>query len=78
MTTRPVRLQFNQQGAWRNALDFDASNDTVASQVMYFAARLCTCTGARARIVTNDGLQDALARWSAGAGWVNAKTGEPL
>lgn len=78
MTPRPVRLQFNQQGAWRNALDFDASSDTVAAQVMHHAAMLCKCTDARARIITTDGMQTALTRWSAGAGWVNAATGEPL
>lgn len=76
--SKTVRLQFNQQGAWRNALDFDAANETTAAEVQHHAAMLAWCTDARARIVTVDGLQTALAHWAPDTGWVRADTGGPL
>lgn len=76
--TKPVRLQFNQKGAWRNALDFDAANETTAAEVQHHAAMLAWCTAARARIVTTDGAQTALAHWTQETGWVNSSTGAPL
>jgi hypothetical protein len=76
--TKPVRLQFNQMGAWRNALDFDAADPNASGEVMFYAAMLGTCTNAKARIVTTDGLQRALASWDAEKGWCDAKTGKPV
>lgn len=77
-TTKTVRLQFNQKGAWRNALDFDAGNDTTAAEIQHYAAMLAWASNARARIVTVDGLQTALAHWTQETGWVNSSTGASL
>jgi hypothetical protein len=76
--TKPVRLQFNQMGAWRNAIDFDAADPNAAGEVMFYGAMLAECTKATARVITTDGMQSALAIWSSDKGWRDAKTGKPV
>jgi hypothetical protein len=75
---KPVRLQFNQMGAWRNALDFDADNPGVSSEVMFYGGMLAEATNAKARIVSTDGLQTVLISWDSDKGWCDAKTGKPF
>lgn len=76
--SKPLRMQFNQKGAWRNALDFDCSDPDKAGEVMHLSAQLAALTNATARIVMTDGSQTVVAHWSPGAGWRDAVTGNPL
>lgn len=73
--SRPCLLQINTAGAWRTALAFDL--DLIDAEALQAAAThlmvIADPTGrARMRIATGDGLQNALLRWSADKGWVDA------
>jgi hypothetical protein len=71
-------LQFNQRGAWRNAVDFDAADAEQASRVMQYGEDLARITKAHARIVTGDGMQTAIAGWTPDRGWYDFCTGTAL
>lgn len=75
---KPVRLQFNQTGAWRNAIGFDAGNQTKSIEILQHAAALALLTGATARVVVDDGSQMAIARWNETDGWHDAVTRKPI
>lgn len=77
-TTRLVRLQFNQKGAWRNAIDFNASDADQAADIMLCGAHLARAAGATARIATADGMQLCIASWNPDIGWHDPKTGKGL
>lgn len=75
---KPVKLQINTAGAWRNVIDFDASDEKAAAAVMGHAAVLAVVGRATLRIATADGLQTALASWTLDKGWHDTKTEGPL
>lgn len=73
--SRPVKLQINTTGAWRDVLRFDL--DKVDVEALQLAAqRLVEVADpdgrTSLRIVIADALQAALVRWDAKAGWADA------
>jgi hypothetical protein len=76
--TKPVALQINTAGGWRNVIKFDAANDEDSTRVMKHAPPLATIGSATLRIVTDDGLQQCLTAWDIKRGWYDFKTGAPL
>jgi hypothetical protein len=76
--SKPVKLQINATGAWRNVLTFNAADDDQAASVMHHAAELARIGKASLRIATDDGLQTAITYWHATSGWVDAVTRKPL
>jgi len=71
-------MQFNQSGAWRNAVTFNAKDKDHATEVMFYGAMLASCSGAKARVVTTDGMQTAIASWDQAKGWCDSKSGRAL
>jgi hypothetical protein len=66
-TARPGKLQVNTTGAWRNVLDFDASN---GDQVMEYAAQLFAWAGPKASLrLIAPGDTAPLMTWSPDKGW---------
>ena len=73
--TRPCKLQINSSGAWRDVLRFDIDAvDSVA--LMDAATNLLVIADpdgrATLRIAAADSFQQALTRWDAKNGWVDA------
>lgn len=76
---RPAQLQINQSGAWRSALNFDASE--VPDEFFQAADQLVRLAGSSAtmRIVRSEpsssgphvATRDVLMTWSREKGWVN-------
>lgn len=70
---KPVKLQVNASGAWRDVIGFDAANDMESSEVMDAAARLGLIAKATFRVVIPNAEQPrsptVLTRWSPEAGW---------
>lgn len=68
---KPVKLQVNDSGSWRNVIRFDAANDQVAAQVMEAAAMLGhACERTTFRIAIDDSLSTVLMHWSREKCWV--------
>lgn len=76
--TKPVALQINTTGAWRNVIKFDAANDEDSHKVMKHAPALAIVGSGTLRIVTDDGLQQGLTFWDIKRGWCDFKTGRPI
>jgi hypothetical protein len=76
--TKPVALQINTAGAWRNVIRFDAVNDEDSHKVMRHAPALAIVGSGTLRIVTDDGLQQCITAWDMKRGWYDFKTGQPL
>ncbi len=74
---RPVKLQFNTSGAWRDVIGFDASHEVSTSQVMAAAEMLAQIAKATCRIVMAGAGQGRspvmLMRWTPDDGWKAAK-----
>lgn len=71
--TKPVKLQINDSGSWRNVIRFDAADDQVAAQVMEAAATLGHASERTTfRIAIDDCLSTTLMRWSREKGWKKA------
>lgn len=66
---KPVKLQVNTSGAWRDVVSFDAADPVNFEKVMEAAQTLGDVTGAAFRIVIRDGQQTCLRSWSPGKGW---------
>lgn len=71
---KPVRLQVNTSGAWRNVLDFDLEEISDAGQqaLLDSAAMLARLSGGQKtslRIATPDAVPDVLMHWDAKHGW---------
>lgn len=67
---KPVTLQVNTTGAWRNIIGFDAADAQASDSAMQAAELLGqACTGAKFRIVLADGTQTCLLSWTAEGGW---------
>lgn len=74
ISQRPVTLQINSAGAWRNVCRFNAANDATGRLILKAAATIATHAdgGVSLRIVEiQDGYPSPLASWSIKAGWVN-------
>jgi hypothetical protein len=72
-STKPVKLQVNTSGAWRDVISFDAAQDLEAGEVMAAAATLGLVAKAQFRVVIPNEDQPrsptVLTRWSPEAGW---------
>ena len=68
--TRPVRLQVNNSGAWKDVVRFDAG-DTGATDKVTDAVEMLGPVDPKVtwRIATDDGLQTVLFHYSASSGW---------
>lgn len=70
---RPVKLQVNTSGAWRDVISFDAGKDVECAEAMSAAETLGRISGAKFRVVIKGALQTPLMHWTRDAGWVNWK-----
>ncbi|CAM8627493.1 hypothetical protein MCEMSHM24_02727 [Comamonadaceae bacterium] len=70
---KPVKLQVNTAGAWKDVVSFDAADAAAADHVMQGAALICAgAQQAKFRVVIADSLQTALSHWTLEKGWVDA------
>jgi hypothetical protein len=71
--TKPVKLQVNTSGAWRDVVSFDAGQDLEAREVMDAAAALGRVAKAKFRVVIPSEAQPrspmVLTCWSPETGW---------
>lgn len=67
--TKPVTLQVNTSGAWKNVVNFDAAKEAEAAEVMEAAAVLGRASQAKFRVVIQ-GMQTVLSHWTPEKGWV--------
>lgn len=82
---KPVRLEFNNSGAWKVLGRFDAADDEQTSLVLDAAEDLVKTLHnsedpkhcPTLRVSMDDGLGSVLLRWCIERGWREAKTGEP-
>jgi hypothetical protein len=74
---KPVKLQINTTGAWRNVIRFDADKDVEYLEVMGAAETLGRVAKATLRIVVENSPVPksplVLIRWSQDAGWKDAR-----
>jgi hypothetical protein len=83
---KPVRLEFNNSGAWKVLGRFDEADDEHASLVLDAAEELVktlhNCEDSKRcptlRVSMDDGLGAVLMRWDLENGWRDAVTGEPV
>lgn len=66
---RPVKLQVNTSGAWKDVLFFDAGNDEKTGQVLHGVDILGPVGSSSFRLAMRDAEQTVLMHWSAGKGW---------
>ena len=66
---KPVVLQINTSGAWRNVVTFDAADADACGVIEYHAPGVAVVGQAKLRVVTNDGLQTPLRHWDIEHGW---------
>jgi hypothetical protein len=69
IAVKPVKLQVNNSGAWKDVVRFDAADAVVSGEVMDAAATLGRIGGVSWRVCTADALQLSLMYWSAEHGW---------
>jgi hypothetical protein len=70
---RPVKLQVNERGSWRDVVRFDAGNDFATEKVMDAANSLgAACPSTKYRIATDEALPQVLMYWKAETGWVKS------
>ena len=82
---KPVRLEFNNSGAWKVLGRFDAADGHHTDMVLDAASDLVSIlhnTEDPKRCPTllvsiDDSMQQVLMRWSLTTGWRDAVTGEP-
>jgi hypothetical protein len=70
---KPVKLQVNTSGAWRDVIGFDAGSDVECTEVMRAAETLGRISKAKFRVVIKDSLQTPLLHWTPEAGWKEVK-----
>lgn len=68
-TPKPVILQINSMGAWRNVITFDAADADACGVIEYHAPSVAVVGRAKLRVVTADGLQQPLRHWDIERGW---------
>lgn len=71
---KPVKLQLNNSGAWKDVTHFDALHDHVGAKVMDAANTLGTLDAHRVtyRVVTEGALPEVLMTWNKDDGWKEA------
>lgn len=71
--TKPVKLQVNTSGAWRDVICFDAAKDVESAEVLGAAETLGRVSKAAFRVVIKDSVNprapEVLLRWTADRGW---------
>lgn len=72
MAAKPVKLDINRAGAWKNVLLFDAGNECDNQAILDAAAALGHAAKCRFRITRADALSTPLMYWSELEGWVLA------
>jgi len=76
--TRPVKLQINQKGAWRDMMTVDIDQLVDEKQFLAVAAELVEYSGQEAtttmRIVTTASPLVCLMAWSTAGGWEKVTT----
>ncbi|SDO77566.1 hypothetical protein SAMN05216303_102324 [Rhodoferax sp. OV413] len=71
--TKPVKLQVNDSGSWRNVIRFDAADDAQCVAITEAAATLGRAASrATFRIAMDDALQLPLLHWTREKGWVES------
>jgi hypothetical protein len=71
MSPRICKLQINTSGAWRDVAPFNI--DSQGDAVMNAAAELASAVGAKLRIASADGLNEAMMHWTERDGWKPAR-----
>lgn len=66
---KPVQLQINTSGAWRNVVGFNAGDAEACGVIEYHAPALAVVGSGTLRIVIADGSQQVLRHWSLAEGW---------
>lgn len=66
---KPVKLQINTSGAWKDVVTFDAADDFVGDQVTEGAAQIGRATATRFRIVMTGQHAEVLTRFDPVTGW---------
>jgi hypothetical protein len=69
VTAKPVKLQVNTSGAWKDVAFFDAGNGEVGDQVVQGAEAISRATSTPFRVVMHDGLQSVLMHCDPVKGW---------
>lgn len=76
--TRPVKLQINQKGAWRDVMTVDIDQLVDEKQFLAVAAEMVEYSGQEAtttmRLVTTANPPVRLMSWSAAGGWEKVTT----
>ena len=72
---KPVNLQINDSGAWRQVVSFDAADEALGAKVMAHAADLAGVVNpkARLRIAMKPFPNSVLLYWDALQGWHEPK-----
>ncbi|MBX3660709.1 MAG: hypothetical protein KF740_19920 [Ramlibacter sp.] len=66
---KPVKLQVNTSGAWKDVVTFDAADDAVGDQVIEGAAQIGRATAFRFRVVMTGPFSEVLMHFDPVAGW---------
>lgn len=72
MSARPVKLDVNRSGAWKNVLIFDADNAGNNQTMLDAIGTIGRVAKCRFRIATADTQSTPLMYWSEREGWVMA------
>lgn len=71
--SKPVKLQVNDSGSWRNVIRFDAAHDMQCAEVLAAAEMLGKAAQRSTfRVAMDDALQLPLMYWTREKGWVDA------
>ncbi|MGJ7611809.1 MULTISPECIES: hypothetical protein [unclassified Variovorax] len=72
---KPVKLQLNNSGAWKDVIHFDAVNDVSSEHVLDAANTLGNLDAHRVtfRVVTEGQLPEVLMTWNKADGWKKAR-----
>ena len=75
--TKPVKLQSNMRGGWRDVLEFDAADQEKTDDIMTCAEHLFQeIDGCKLRIIV-PGQTAPLMNWTHADGWREWRTGVP-
>lgn len=72
---KPVKLQLNNSGAWKDVIHFDAANDIAAERAMGAADTLGNLDAHRLtfRVVIEGASPEVLMTWNKDEGWKKAR-----
>ncbi|WP_198086634.1 hypothetical protein [Variovorax sp. E3] len=71
---RPLKLQLNNSGAWKDVVHFDGADETEAERVLEAATTLGDLDTGNVtfRVVTEDAYPEVVTSWSKHFGWRTA------